>query len=56
MNVCEEKEVIDAVYDKILRNRYFGIKGGMTKSEQDKLKGNFTPYKQEKYELAIEWD
>lgn len=33
MNICEEKEQIDSVYDKIIRNRYFGIKGGMTKAE-----------------------
>ena len=33
MNVCEEKEVVDAIYDKVLRNRYFGLKAGMTKAE-----------------------
>ncbi|EAR87693.2 hypothetical protein TTHERM_00540130 (macronuclear) [Tetrahymena thermophila SB210] len=56
MNTCEEKEPIQGIYDKILRNRYFGIKGGMNKNEQEKLKENFTPYKQEKYELGIDWD
>lgn len=55
MNLCEEKEQIDVIYDKIMRNRYFGLKASVTKSEQDKIKGNFTPYKQDKYELALDW-
>ncbi|EGR31522.1 hypothetical protein IMG5_107410 [Ichthyophthirius multifiliis] len=53
---CDERDQIDQVYDKVIKNKYFGIKGVLSKPEMDRIKCSFTPLKQEKYELGIEWE
>ena len=56
LNVLEEKELSDIANDKVVRNKYFGLKSAMGKTDIDKLKQNNTPIKQEKWEIVLEWE
>ena len=56
LNVLEEKELSDIANDKVIRNKYFGLKSAMGKTDIDKLKQNNTPIKQEKWEIVLEWE
>lgn len=42
MSTCEEKDMGDIINDKIVKNKSFGIKGGMPKAEIDKVKQNLS--------------
>lgn len=33
LNTCEEKDMGDIIHDKVIKNKAFGIKGGMIKIE-----------------------
>lgn len=56
LNVLEEKELSDIANDKVIRNKFFGLKSAMGKTDIDKLKQNNTPIKQEKWEIVLEWE
>lgn len=56
MNICEEKDSGDMINEKLLRNKYFGLRAGLPKVESDKLKANITPLKQDKFDLGLEWE
>ena len=56
LNTLEEKELSDIANDKVICNKHFGLKSAMEKTEIDKLKQNSTPFKQDKWEIVLEWE
>jgi len=41
MDLCEEKEGPEVAFERLIRNKYFGIRtGGLSKMEMERLKSN----------------
>ena len=50
MDLCEEKEGLEIVFERLIRNKHFGVRSpGISKMEMERLKNSLKPKSLEKY-------